>query len=183
MKGYLIGIIFIIGLALGIAGMFYGPKYLGKYMPGFGSFGAASGKPVEGRVVAKLPHADKLLITVSTADGASLVTFNQKVDEISLLVDVGDHITLKMGKYKPFVTNPAIVSVKKESPEFGGASSSVTPPADLSTNAPKNEEPVPQTPEMTPEKQGKKPEMKKAQPENIIPQPQESPAKKNEQKI
>jgi hypothetical protein len=118
MKSYIIGIIFIIGLALGIVGVMYGPEYLETYIPSLGDMGGGSGKPVEGKVVAKLPRADKLLITVSTSEGASLVTFDHKISEITLLVEEGDFITLKLTRYDPFINNPKIMRVRKSDDAF-----------------------------------------------------------------
>jgi hypothetical protein len=161
--------------------MVYGPKYLAPYLPESVSFGGGSGQPVEGTVKGKLPRDDKLLITVSTPDGASLVTFTQKVEEISLLVDVGDHITLKMGKYEPFVMNPTIIRVDKEGPAFGGT----VPPA----TRPPLAEPQRMMPE--PKKQEEKSDMKQDTPRSEAPQPQiekeetpaQPPAQSEEQKI
>lgn len=118
MKSYIIGIIFIIGLALGIVGVMYGPEYLEPYIPSIGDLGGGKGEPVEGKVVAKLSKADKLLVTVSTPEGASLVTFDRKISEITLLVEEGDYITLKLSRYDPFITNPKIIRVRKADAAF-----------------------------------------------------------------
>jgi hypothetical protein len=110
MKGTVLFITLLVGIALGVAGTIYAPHYVKSFLPG-------PSKPseggVEGRVTAELPEADRLLLTVSTPEGATLVTFNRKMKEIDLLVDAGDSVTLDLKYYSPFVTNPAILRVRK----------------------------------------------------------------------
>jgi hypothetical protein len=110
MKGTVLFVTLLVGIALGVAGTVYAPHYVKSFLPG-PSKPRAGG--VEGRVTAELPEADRLLLTVSTPEGATLVTFNRKMKEIDLLVDEGDSVTLDLKYYSPFVTNPAILRVRK----------------------------------------------------------------------
>jgi hypothetical protein len=50
-----------------------------------------------------------------------LATFKQRVPEIDLLVDTGDHVTLGITSYEPFVEDPKILGVKKAKPGMPGA--------------------------------------------------------------
>ncbi|MBI2369318.1 MAG: hypothetical protein HYV08_03620 [Deltaproteobacteria bacterium] len=65
--------------------------------------------------MAKQREEDRLLLTVLTPRGAILATFRQKVAEIDLLVDVGDTLTLGLPRYEPFLADPRIERVRKES--------------------------------------------------------------------
>ncbi len=167
-------IILLLGIALGVVGMIYGPDYLEPYLPGgIGSIGSADGKDVEGKVVAKRPHNDKLQITVSTPEGASLVTFNRRVSEIDLLVNEGDYITLSLKKYEPFLTNPPIVKVRKEAPEFKTKQPEgrMTAPGPTSPAKKDTESSKPQEEKM----QSPKPEKKKQSEDDANVKQQETP--------
>ena len=69
-------------------------------------------------MVAKRLENDRLLLTVESEDGAVLATFKQRVPEIDLLVDTGDHVTLGITSYEPFVEDPKILGVKKAKPGY-----------------------------------------------------------------
>jgi len=109
MKATAIVIILILGIGLGVAGVIYGPKYIKPYLP----MRADNGTPVEGTVKAKQLEQARLLLTISTSEGAVLATFTEKMAEINLLVDKGDAITLSLKEYSPFVDNPPIRKVMK----------------------------------------------------------------------
>ncbi len=101
---------FVSGLVLGVASMILVPRFADPYLP-------QSLKPalsVEGRVVAKQREADRLLLTVRTKEGSTLVTFTKKIPEIDLLVENTDMVVLSMKQYRPFVENPEILRVAKE---------------------------------------------------------------------
>jgi hypothetical protein len=112
-----------------------------SFLPGPSKPGAGG---VEGRVTAELPEADRLLLTVSTQEGATLVTFNRKMKEIDLLVDAGDSVTLDLKYYSPFVTNPAILRVRK-------AEAPVLSPGLIREEVAPEEMPAPGAEEETPE--------------------------------
>jgi hypothetical protein len=143
MKGTVLFITLLVGLALGVAGTIYAPQYVKSYLPG-------PSKPreggVEGKVTAELLEQERLLLTVSTAEGATLVTFNRKMKEINLLVDEGDSITLDLRYYSPFVTNPAILRVRKEEgPELfpGPVREEKTPAGEMPEPSTEEAEPSP----------------------------------------
>jgi hypothetical protein len=115
---------FLIGLAVGIAGTLLAPRFLGPYLPA-GIVEQAA--PVEGVVTAKREVDQRLLLTVVTPAGATLATFTERVDEISLLVDKGDTVSLALSRYEPFVTDPRIRGVQKQRPGAEGESGARPP--------------------------------------------------------
>ncbi len=110
MKVWSFIIVFLAGIIIGAAGMYFAPDYLDRYMPGIFN---KSSVVVKGEVVAKEKKAQDLLVTVNTDEGAILVTFKKKVPEIELLVQVGDTLELRLKKYSPFVVDPVIERVVK----------------------------------------------------------------------
>lgn len=101
---------FLLGLVLGVSGMIFAPRLAGPYLPA----ALKPGVTVEGRVVAKQREPDRLLLTVRTPEGSTLVTFTKRIPEIDLLVEKTDSIMLSMKHYRPFVENPEIMRVAKE---------------------------------------------------------------------
>lgn len=75
----------------------------------------------EGRVVGKRLQGERLLVTVDAAEGTVLATFNQRVEEIDMLVEEGDLLKLGVARYEPFVEDPAILSVRKQELPAAGA--------------------------------------------------------------
>jgi len=120
----------------------------------------------EGRVVGKRLQGKRLLLTVDAAEGTILATFSKRVQEIDMLVDDGDLVTLGVRRYEPFVEDPPILAVRKqELPEvapggvqdMGAAESPRWPPGgiipdarspetDLPEDEPAEPEPVPGEP-------------------------------------
>lgn len=101
---------FAVGLTIGVASMILVPRFADPYLP-------QALKPalsVEGKVVAKQREPDRLLLTVRTKEGSTLVTFTKKIPEIDLLVENTDVVVLSMKQYRPFVENPEILRVAKE---------------------------------------------------------------------
>ncbi len=103
-------LVFVIGFVLGVVAVFVAQPFLGERLPE-----AVGGKrqTVEGPVTAKQRQGDRLLLTINTSAGAVLGTFTKRVDEISLLVERGDTVTLTVGGYQPFLENPEITRVGK----------------------------------------------------------------------
>jgi hypothetical protein len=101
---------FLTGLIIGFALPFVVRPFLGDRLPQ-----AVGGRrqSVEGLVTAKQREADRLLITIVAPEGATLVTFTERVPEIDLLVDAGDRVTLTMSRYEPFLEDPNITRVAK----------------------------------------------------------------------
>jgi len=70
----------------------------------------------EGRVVGKRLQGKRLLLTVNAADVTILATFGDRVEEIDMLVEEGDLVTLGVGRYEPFVEDPPVLAVRKREP-------------------------------------------------------------------
>ncbi len=102
----------VIGLVIGLVLGILAPKFLGDRLPA--AVGGGGGESfVTGIVRAKRADADRLLLTVESAEGATLATFREKIEEIGLLVDVGDTLTFELKRYSPFIDDPRIAGVKK----------------------------------------------------------------------
>ena len=128
MKFWVLLLIFLLGLGVGLSLPSLAPKYLDSYFP---KIMKSSTQEVKGAVVRKQTDPNRLLLTISSKEGAILATFQKKIAEISLLVDEGDTITLAVKDYTPFVTDPPILRVNK--PEAGSptpASPSAPDPPD-----------------------------------------------------
>lgn len=110
---------FVAGLVLGALGTIFLPGLLRPYLPA-----ALRGNTtrVPGLVVAKGKEGTKLLLTVDTPQGAMLATFQERVPEIDLLVARGDSVTLGVASYRPFIEEPALLSVRKPSEGWGATS-------------------------------------------------------------
>lgn len=101
---------FVVGAVIGVAGTILLPDLLSPYLPqGVGRTESI----VQGVVQAKRETGERLLLTVVTSDGAILATFVENVPEVALLVDEGDTVSLALGRYDPFVTDPPIRAVRK----------------------------------------------------------------------
>jgi hypothetical protein len=103
-------IVFFVGLVLGVALVLVAQPFLGSRLPQ-----AVGGKreSVEGPVAAKQRNGDVLLLTIVTPEGAILGTFENDVDKIDLLVQVGDPVRLEIPGYQPFLKDPRITWVGK----------------------------------------------------------------------
>lgn len=104
---------FVVGLALGAGGALLAPRWVSPYLPQ--AIGVKT-EPVEGEVTRKLNEEDRLLLTIVTAEGSILATFKKKIQEIDLLVEEGDLMTLALRRYEPFVHDPLIERVRKGKP-------------------------------------------------------------------
>ena len=112
MKGTLIFLIFLVGIAVGIGGTMVAPDMVGPYLPA--ALRVNKTVTVEGEVIRKVREGDHLLLTVQTTQGTVLAIFRKKVAEIELLVQQGDTLTLTVSRYEPFVSDPAIERVRKQ---------------------------------------------------------------------
>jgi hypothetical protein len=99
---------FLVGFVLGIVLALVGRAFLGSRLP---DSIAGRRESLDGVVTAKQLEQDRLLLTVVTPAGATLVTFKKRVAEIALLVDEGDRITLSLSRYQPFLEDPQIARV------------------------------------------------------------------------
>ena len=125
MKLWIFLIVFLMGLGIGLSAPSLAPKYLDPYLP---KVKKSTQHPVEGTVVRKQADPDRVLLTISSKDGAILATFKKKVPEISLLVEEGDSVALDVRVYAPFVNDPPILRVKK--PGTFSPSPSILPDTD-----------------------------------------------------
>jgi len=111
MKFWTILFIFILGLGLGLSAQVFVPQAFTPYLP---KILQDQTEVVEGRVVRKQLEPDRLLLTVSTPQGALLATFEEQITEIDLLVEEGDTVTLGgLTGYEPFVNDPRVKGVMK----------------------------------------------------------------------
>ena len=127
-------LVFAIGFVLGVVAVIVARPFLGNNLPQ-----AVGGKreSVAGPVAAKQQQGDRLLLTINTPAGAILGTFTKKVDEINLLVERGDTVTLTIPGYQPFLENPEITRVGKPTGmaamESGGPGGQAVEPTDSLT--------------------------------------------------
>jgi hypothetical protein len=104
---FLWGVVF--GLILGFVLTQLMPVWWERYLPD----SLRTGRPVTGEVLDKSERTDQLLLKISTDDGVLLATFTDKLEEIDLLVEKGDIITLRIEGDQPFLNNPPIERVQK----------------------------------------------------------------------
>ncbi len=122
-------LIFLAGLAVGVAGTLLVPRYLRPYLPDSLTResqivqGPVDGKRLEG------DESPRLLLTVRGEQGAVLATFTRRVAEIDLLVAEGDTITLGVAEYRPFIENPEVRGVRKAAPGAGRSRTTEEPAA------------------------------------------------------
>jgi len=114
MKTASIFLTLLVGVALGVGGTLFAPDVADPYLPD--AIRVKKAETVDGEVVQKLREGERLRLTVQTTQGSVLATFKKKVPEIDLLVQQGDTVTLALGRYEPFVEDPAIERVRKQEP-------------------------------------------------------------------
>lgn len=113
MKSFIVyAALFFLGVGLGLGAPFLASRYAQPYLP---QFLHETLHPLTGTVTHKERQQDRLLMTVTTQDGTILATFQKQVPEIDLLVEEQDSVTLDVKKYEPFVTDPPIIKVNKQS--------------------------------------------------------------------
>lgn len=113
-------LVFLLGLGLGIGAPYLIERYFRDYLPPFLAF---ESHPLKGEVVRKQREPDRLLVTIVTEEGTILATFRQHLDEIDLLVEEGNAITIAVPGYEPFVTDPRILRVGQARQALPGRSS------------------------------------------------------------
>ena len=86
------------------------------------------GGVIESEVLGKSREDGRLLLKLQTEGGVLLATFTQKVEEIDLLVDQGDRVTLRSGGYEPFLPDPRVDRVTKPA-AVSLSPSTTTPPS------------------------------------------------------
>jgi hypothetical protein len=131
MKGTVMFMILLIGMAIGVGGAVYGPDLASPYLPE--TFRVKKTETVAGEVVRKQREGDRLLLTVQTSQGTVLATFKKKVAEIDLLVQQGDALTMVVSRYAPFVEDPAIERVRKQDVAIQPQTGPLVSPAEAET--------------------------------------------------
>ena len=116
----------LIGLAAGVGGTVAAPRLLAPYLP---DSLMGSREILSGPVLAEERTGDRLLLTIATEPGALIASFTRRVDEIALLVDPGDIVTIAVSDYEPFIENPDIEGVRKPSDTEAEADDEADQPA------------------------------------------------------
>ena len=98
------------GVVLGVLGAVFLPGLASPYLP---DSLRAERVQVAGVVEAKSTEGDRLLLTVGSEAGATLVTFRDDIARIDLLVSVGDSVRLEVDEYTPFIDDADIRRVMK----------------------------------------------------------------------
>ena len=101
----------LVGVVIGVLAAIFLPPLAGPYLPA-----GLRGEAVEvaGVVEGKSTEGERLLLTVASEAGATLVTFREDIAEINLLVGVGDSVLLAVDEYAPFVDDATIRRVMKQ---------------------------------------------------------------------
>lgn len=100
---------FVIGFMLGALGLAVAPQWWRSYVPE----AFFPGGVVHGVVAEKSTDSKRLLLKLETSDGVLLATFTERLEEIDLLVEDGDEVSLRLPRYEPFVTDPRLERVRK----------------------------------------------------------------------
>lgn len=98
------------GVVIGALGAVFLPDFASPYLP---DSLRAERVQVAGVVEAKSTEGDRLLLTVGSEAGATLVTFRDDIARIDLLVSVGDSVRLEVDEYTPFIDDADIRRVMK----------------------------------------------------------------------
>lgn len=98
------------GVVIGVLGAVFLPDLASPYLP---DSLRAERVQVAGVVEAKSTEGDRLLLTVGSEAGATLVTFRDDIARIDLLVSVGDSVRLEVDEYTPFIDDADIRRVMK----------------------------------------------------------------------
>lgn len=98
------------GVVIGALGAIFLPDLASPYLP---DSLRTERVQVAGVVEAKSTEGDRLLLTVGSEAGATLVTFRDDIARIDLLVSVGDSVRLEVDEYTPFIDDADIRRVMK----------------------------------------------------------------------
>lgn len=115
---------FVIGFMLGALSLAVAPQWWRSYVPeAFFPSGV-----VQGVVAEKSTSSKRLLLKLETREGVLLATFTERLEEIDLLVENGDEVSLRLPRYEPFVTDPRLERVRKpERKEEAGTNGATEP--------------------------------------------------------
>lgn len=127
---------FVFGMIVGALLIVVGPKWWRSYVPDL----LLPGGSVDGKVLEKSKEDGRLLLRIETNDGVLLATFTEQLEEIDLLVEKGDDVTLRVPRYEPFLTDPRLGRVRKGSGAAPGEPSTTVPPTAPSMETPSESE-------------------------------------------
>ena len=111
---------FILGLLAGAIAAAVAPSWWRALVPD----SLFPGGAMESVVLGKSREEGRLLLKLETQGGVLLATFTERSEEIDLLVEKGDRVTLRAGEYQPFLTDPRLDRVVK--PEIKSPPSETT---------------------------------------------------------
>jgi hypothetical protein len=100
---------FLLGLIAGAIGAVVAPSWWQGLVPD----ALFPGGSMESVVLGKSREEGRLLLKLETVGGVLLATFTERVEEIELLVEPGDRVTLRVARYQPFLTDPRLDRVVK----------------------------------------------------------------------
>jgi hypothetical protein len=100
---------FLFGFIAGLLAVVVAPSWWQSLIPDV----MFPGGSMEGVVLGKSREEGRLLLKLETEGGVLLATFTERVEEIDLLVEKGDHVTLRVAQYQPFLTDPRLERVVK----------------------------------------------------------------------
>lgn len=124
----------LVGLVVGWLVASLAPKSWQAYIPDAMRPGAL----VNGEVVEKSSEADRLLLKLVTDQGLILATFSERQEEIDLLVEDGDTVTIRVQRYQPFLEDPPIERVQR--PTSSETQQLSPPPVEVPEPEPEDEE-------------------------------------------
>lgn len=127
------GIWLLVGLVVGALGAIFLPDLAAPYLP---DALRAERVEVDGIVEAKDVSSDRLLLTVSGPEGATLITYTGEIAEIGLLVEEGDSVRIGLDAYSPFATDAPILRVRKPRAEGAPDTVDAGPPDEVPAPAP-----------------------------------------------
>ena len=100
---------FTLGLLAGAVGVVVAPSWWKSLVPD----SLFPGGSMESVVLGKSQEDGRLLLKLETEGGVLLATYTERVEEIDLLVEEGDRVTLRVAQYQPFLTDPRLDRVVK----------------------------------------------------------------------
>jgi hypothetical protein len=100
---------FILGLLAGAIAAVAAPSWWQALVPD----ALFPGGSTESVVLGKSREEGRVLLKLETGGGVLLATFTERIEEIDLLVEKGDRVTLRVAQYQPFLTDPRLDRVVK----------------------------------------------------------------------
>ncbi len=120
---------FLLGLIAGAILVVVAPSWWQSLVPD----ALFPGGSMESVVLGKSREESRLLLKLETGGGVLLATFTERVEEIDLLVEEGDRVTLRVAQYQPFLTDPRLDRVVKPEVAKAPPATTTTPTADTTT--------------------------------------------------